>query len=152
MFGFGKKKSTEVIAAVQEPEEMLGLREYVSIDSIKAHLVDLLEENRQLKQREEQNRSWQQDKEKEMRKKAELAQIEADEYKKRWREEQQKANEEKRRAERLEVKLEEMTAKYNDLVVKEEMQRKAAEEAEKAQKKPTNRGKKQVAEVEQCEE
>lgn len=149
MFGFGKKKSTEVIAAVQEPEEMLGLREYVSIDSIKAHLVDLLEENRQLKQREEQNRSWQQDKEKEMRKKAELAQIEADEYKKRWREEQQKANEEKRRAERLEAKLEEMTAKYNDLVVKEEMQRKAAEEA---QKKPTSRGKKQVAEVEQCEE
>lgn len=149
MFGFGKKKSTEVIAAVQEPEEMLGLREYVSIDSIKAHLVDLLEENRQLKQREEQNRSWQQDKEKEMRKKAELAQIEADEYKKRWREEQQKANEEKRRAERLEAKLEEMTAKYNDLVVKEEMQRKAAEEA---RKKPTSRGKKQVAEVEQCEE
>lgn len=149
MFGFGKKKSTEVIAAVQEPEEMLGLREYVSIDSIKAHLVDLLEENRQLKQREEQNRSWQQDKEKEMRKKAELAQIEADEYKKRWREEQQKANEEKCRAERLEAKLEEMTAKYNDLVVKEEMQRKAAEEA---QKKPTSRGKKQVAEVEQCEE
>lgn len=149
MFGFGKKKSTEVIAAVQEPEEMLGLREYVSIDSIKAHLVDLLEENRQLKQQEEQNRSWQQDKEKEMRKKAELAQIEADEYKKRWREEQQKANEEKRRAERLEAKLEEMTAKYNDLVVKEEMQRKAAEEA---QKKPTSRGKKQVAEVEQCEE
>lgn len=149
MFGFGKKKSTEVIAAVQEPEEMLGLREYVSIDSIKAHLVDLLEENRQLKQREEQNRSWQQDKEKEMRKKAELAQIEADEYKKRWREEQQKANEEKRRAERLEEKLEEMTAKYNDLVVKEEMQRKAAEEV---QKKPTSRGKKQVAEVEQCEE
>lgn len=149
MFGFGKKKSTEVIAAVQEPEEMLGLREYVSIDSIKAHLVDLLEENRQLKQREEQNCSWQQDKEKEMRKKAELAQIEADEYKKRWREEQQKANEEKRRAERLEAKLEEMTAKYNDLVVKEEMQRKAAEEA---QKKPTSRGKKQVAEVEQCEE
>lgn len=149
MFGFGKKKSTEVIAAVQEPEEMLGLREYVSIDNIKAHLVDLLEENRQLKQREEQNSSWQQDKEKEMRKKAELAQIEADEYKKRWREEQQKANEEKRRAERLEAKLEEMTAKYNDLVVKEEMQRKAAEEA---QKKPTSRGKKQVAEVEQCEE
>ena len=118
MFGFGKKKSTEVIAAVQEPEEMLGLREYVSIDSIKAHLVDLLEENRQLKQREEQNRSWQQDKEKEMRKKAELAQIEADEYKKRWREEQQKANEEKRRAERLEAKLEEKTERWfylNDL-------------------------------------
>lgn len=55
MFRFWKKKkeAAEVISAASTStsiEEEMGLKEYVSFDSVKAHLVDILEENRKLKQ------------------------------------------------------------------------------------------------------
>lgn len=46
MFDFLKRKE-ECTEMVQQPEENL-LREYISVDSVKAHLVDILEENRKL--------------------------------------------------------------------------------------------------------
>ena len=49
MFDFLKRKE-ECTEMVQQPEENL-LREYISVDSVKAHLVDILEENRKLKAR-----------------------------------------------------------------------------------------------------
>lgn len=47
MFGFGKKKEAGTAEVVpQTVAEEMGLREYVSVDSLKAHLVDMMEENR----------------------------------------------------------------------------------------------------------
>lgn len=58
MFGFFKKKETipENLPAVPvlDIEREMGLTEYVSVDSIKAHLVDMLEENRRLKKENEE--------------------------------------------------------------------------------------------------
>ena len=51
MFGFLKKKAAaEVIPAASgnSIEEEMGLKEYVSFDSVKAHLVEILEENRRV--------------------------------------------------------------------------------------------------------
>ena len=54
MFWFGKKKekAEEIVPTNTSIEEEMGLKEYVSFDSVKAHLVDILEENRRLKQEE----------------------------------------------------------------------------------------------------
>ena len=47
MFGFGKRKEAGAAEVVpQTVAEEMGLREYVSVDSLKAHLVDMMEENR----------------------------------------------------------------------------------------------------------
>ena len=64
-------------------EEELGLREYVSVDSLKAHLVDLVEENRKLKQQAEENGQRQRRQQDEDRKQRELLTITPDEWKKR---------------------------------------------------------------------
>ena len=45
MFGFGKKKEAGTAEVVpQTVAEEMGLREYVSVDSLKAHLVGALYE------------------------------------------------------------------------------------------------------------
>lgn len=59
MFWFGKKKekAAEIVPTNTSIEEEMGLKEYVSFDSVKAHLVDVLEENRRLKQEEKDRRT-----------------------------------------------------------------------------------------------
>ena len=54
MFWFKKKKekAAEIVPTNTSIEEEMGLKDYVSFDSVKAHLVDILEENRRLKQEE----------------------------------------------------------------------------------------------------
>ena len=81
MFDFLKRKE-ECTEMVQQPEENL-LREYISVDSVKAHLVDILEENRKLKAQIKEITERERETETQNRKKREIAIIEADEYKKR---------------------------------------------------------------------
>lgn len=83
MFGFGKRKEAGADVVPATIEEELGLREYVSVDSLKAHLVDLVEENRKLKQQAEENGQRQRRQQDEDRKQRELLTITADEWKKR---------------------------------------------------------------------
>lgn len=80
MFDFLKRKE-ECTEIVQQPEENL-LREYISVDSVKAHLVDILEENRKLKAQIKDITERERETETQNRKKREIAIIEADEYKK----------------------------------------------------------------------
>ncbi len=83
MFGFGKRKEDRAEVAPTTIEEELGLREYISVDSLKAHLVDLVEENRRLKKQEEEARQQQYRQRQEDRKQLELLTVTADEWKKR---------------------------------------------------------------------
>lgn len=81
---FKKKSSTEIITETPTNiEEELGLREYVSVDSLKAHLVDILEENRRLKEDAERAREQRRREDAEERKRRELSLVAADEWKKR---------------------------------------------------------------------
>ena len=95
MFRFWKKKkeAAEVISAASTStsiEEEMGLKEYVSFDSVKAHLVDILEENRKLKQEAKEQKESIYKAQQEERKQKELALIEADEWKKRAKEKERR--------------------------------------------------------------
>ena len=88
MFRFWKKKkeAAEVISAASTStsiEEEMGLKEYVSFDSVKAHLVDILEENRKLKQEAKEQKESIYKAQQEERKQKELALIEAGERERR---------------------------------------------------------------------
>ena len=84
MFGFWKKKkeAAEIISAASTSTsiaEEMGLKEYVSFDSVKAHLVDILEENRRLKREAEDQKDRLYKAQQEERKQKEISLIEADE-------------------------------------------------------------------------
>lgn len=124
MFGFKKKSEVITVQTKQTPEEIMGLKEYISVDSIKAHLVDILEENKRLKAKTEENDSYQQRLTQDYRKKYELSQITADEYKKRLEEEQEKTRKQGRELETKQREYEDLKRKYNDLVCENEMKKK----------------------------
>ena len=88
MFGFMKRKEqrTEIVQQPEKPEVILGLREYISVDSMKAHLVDILEENRRLKEENEEIKKREGENRTQDRKRYELATVQADEYRKREKE------------------------------------------------------------------
>lgn len=108
MFEFVKKKiaGAEVVPATIEKE--LGLREYISVDSLKAHLVELVEENRRLKEREEEARRQVHEQRQEDRKKIELLTVTADEWKKR-------AEEKDREIKKLKAEIDEQDQKIENL-------------------------------------
>jgi predicted RNase H-like nuclease (RuvC/YqgF family) len=131
MFWF--KKSSEALGVVlplEKPEEIMGMKEYVSVDSIKAHLVDILEENKELKEKIEKGNRYERSLSEEYRKKYELSQITADEYKKRLTAEQERARNLEREMENQKRENEALQKKYNDLVCENEMR--VATVAEKA--------------------
>lgn len=127
MFGLGKKevKMTQVVLTKQ-PEETTDLKEYISVDSIKAHLVDTLEENRKLKEESERNREYDRTERSRYQKEKEVALIEADEWKKRAKEKDEEIKELKRTVDKQREKIEELTGQQNSLKVDAEMARKAA--------------------------
>ena len=112
---FWNKKSKEETTAVEEYTRD-ELKEYVSVDSLKAHLVDMLEENRQLKQSLESMEERSQKELKEVRGKKELSEVVADEYKKRETEAKQKIAELERRLDFTKRERDEFERKYNDSV------------------------------------
>lgn len=91
MFWFGKRKekTAEIVPTNTSIEEEMGLKEYVSFDSVKAHLVDILEENRRMKQEEKDQKERTYKERQEERKQKELALIEADEWKRRAKEKEE---------------------------------------------------------------
>ena len=119
---FGKKK-VEIVTKQIRPEvnELMGMKEFVSIDSIKAHLVDILEENKRLKAKTEEDDSYQKRKTQDYRNKYELSQITAEEYKKRFEEEQEKTRRQGRELETKQREYEDLKRRYNDLFCENEM-------------------------------
>ena len=127
MFNLFKKKDAEQITeteqtgAVEMLQQEAGLKEYVSIDSVKAHLVDILEENRRLKEESDFREKRENAESSRLRKEKELALIEADEYKKRAREAEAKIRTIEAEKERLQRKLDQITIERNDAITKLEM-------------------------------
>lgn len=119
MFDFLKRKE-ECTEIVQQPEENL-LREYISVDSVKAHLVDILEENRKLKAQIKDITERERETEKQNRKKREIAIIEADEYKKREAEAKKEVREKEREIDRLNDQIEKLRKERNTLITAADM-------------------------------
>lgn len=128
MFGFGKKKEDRAAEVVQQTvAEKMGLREYVSVDSLKAHLVDMLEENRRLKQEKENEREYQRKKMGESEKEKELALVTADEWKKRAGEKEKEIKELKRTIDQQDKKISELEKMQNHWKSEAELAKAAAD-------------------------
>ncbi len=133
MFWFGKKKekAEEIVPTNTSIEEEMGLKEYVSFDSVKAHLVDILEENRRLKQEEKDQKDRAYKERQEERKQKELALIEADEWKKRATEKDEEIRKLKKIIDKQDEKIEQLEGQQNELKTEAEMARVAAEKTRK---------------------
>lgn len=133
MFGFGKKKekATEIVPANVSIEEEMGLKEYVSFDSVKAHLVDILEENRRLKKEEKEQKDRAYKERQEERKQKELALIEADEWKKRAKEKDEEIRKLKKTVDEQDERIEQLERKQNGLKTEAEMARATVEKIRK---------------------
>lgn len=129
MFGlFKKKSSTEIITeAPANIEEELGLREYVSVDSLKAHLVDILEENRRLKEDTERVREQRRREDTEERKRRELSLVAADEWKKRAGEKDEEIKKLKRTIDQQDREIEKLQREQNHWKTEAELARAAAD-------------------------
>lgn len=128
MFGFGKKKEAGTAEVVpQTIAEEMGLREYVSVDSLKAHLVDMMEENRRLKQEKENEREYQRKKAGEYEREKELALVTADEWKKRAGEKEKEIKELKRTIDQQDKKISELEKMQNHWKSEAELARAAAD-------------------------
>lgn len=129
MFGlFKKKSSTEIITeAPANIEEELGLREYVSVDSLKAHLVDILEENRRLKEDAERAREQRRREDTEERKRRELSLVAADEWKKRAGEKDEEIKKLKRTIDQQDREIEKLQREQNHWKTEAELARAAAD-------------------------
>lgn len=133
MFWFGKKKekAAEIVPTNTSIEEEMGLKEYVSFDSVKAHLVDILEENRRLKQEEKDQKDRAYKERKEEREQKELALIEADEWKKRAKEKDEEIRKLKKTIDGQDEKIEKLERQQNTWKTEAEMARAAAEKTRK---------------------
>lgn len=139
MFGFRKKKETGTAEVVpQTIAEEMGLREYVSVDSLKAHLVDMMEENRRLKQEKENEREYQRKKLGECEKAKELALVTADEWKKRAREKETEIKELKKTINKQDEKISELEKKQNHWKSEAELARTAADRAHERAKEQSD--------------
>ena len=130
MFGFLKKKAAaEIIPAASSASiaEEMGLKEYVSFDSVKAHLVDILEENRRLKREAEEQKDRTYKVQREEQKQKELALIEADEWKKRAKEKDEEIRKLKTTINEQDSKIEQLERQQDRLKTEAEMARAAAE-------------------------
>lgn len=141
MFGFFKKKETipENLPAAPalDIEREMGLTEYVSVDSIKAHLVDMLEENRRLKKENEELKEDRYKRGTEERKRSELLSVTADEWKKRAGESERKIKELQKIIDEQDENIDEMQKEINNLITKaetaKEFAKKTQEEAKEQQ-------------------
>jgi predicted RNase H-like nuclease (RuvC/YqgF family) len=133
MFGFGKRKEESETAAVESTSiaEEMGLKEYVSFDSVKAHLVDILEENRKLKQEKEDQKERIYKLQQEDRKQKELALIEADEWKKRAKEKDEEIKKLKATINEQDKTVEKLEKQNNSLKTEAEMARTEEENTRK---------------------
>ena len=139
MFGFGKRKEAGAAEVVQQTvAEEMGLREHVSVDSLKAHLVDMMEENRRLKQEKESEREYQRKKLGESEKEKELALVTADEWKKRAGEKEKEIKELKRTINQQDEKISKLEKMQNHRHSEAELARAAADRAHEIMKEQSD--------------
>lgn len=131
MFCFKKKKAAAEINPAASTRtsiaEEMGLKEYVSFDSVKAHLVDVLEESRRLKREAEDQKDRTYKAQQEERKQKELALIEADEWKKRAKEKDEEITKLKKTINEQDSRIDQLERQQDRLKTEAEMAR-AAEE------------------------
>ena len=130
VFGLGKKKEEQVPIVYDVRQEEL--KEYVSIDNIKAHLVDTLEENRRLREEIEDYHNRYYKEQRAEQKKTEVALIEADEWKKRAKEKDETISKLKKDISERDSKIEELTREMNSMKVDVEMKKIMAAKEEAA--------------------
>lgn len=117
MFGIFKKNKSEKAKEFIENE----LREYMSVDNIKAHLVDMLEENKRLNEELERKRKeYREELTKEI-KKSEIATVTADEYKSRVKEKEKEIMNLKGEINRQDREIERLKRDQNHWKTKAEM-------------------------------
>lgn len=134
MFGFLKKKTAVKITTAARSasiEEEMGMKEYVSFDSVKAHLVDILEENRRMKKETEDQKERLYKAQQQERKQKEIALIEADEWKKRVKEKDEEIRKLKKTINEQDGKIEQLEQQQDSLKTEAEM---AKVEAEKTRR------------------
>lgn len=101
---FKRARKEESIEAVEEKEmykdlrERMEMKEYISFDDVRKHLVEMIEENKKLREEVDRLRRQSDERSERYRKTAALAQISADEYK-------SQMGEAKEKTERLEQEL-----------------------------------------------
>ena len=125
-----KKEAAVVISAASTNtsiEEEMGLKEYVSFDSVKAHPVDILEENRKLKKEAEDQKDRTYKEQQGERKQKELALIEADEWKKRAKEKDEEIRKLKKTINEQDSKIEQLERQQDRLKTEAEMARAEAD-------------------------
>lgn len=127
MFGLRKKEMQEVKmtpVVPDKPEEKdMELKEYISVDSIKAHLVEILENNRKLQEEFDRERTYNGSVLERYKKEKEVALIEADEWKKRARESDQKIKKLEKDLDKKDQEIEQLLRERNDLIVAAEMEK-----------------------------
>lgn len=128
MLGFGKKKAAQIIPAASIEEET-GMKEYVSVESVQAHLVDILEENRRLKKEAEEKRDHYYKRQQDERKEKEVALIEANEWKKRTEEKDAEIKKLRKTINEQDEQIEKLTREQNRLKTDAEMAREAERKA-----------------------
>lgn len=121
MFEFFKKEKKEEWHKLspeynggESAAEIMGLKEYISVDNVKSYLVDTLEENRRLKERIDSMETRNTKELKNEREKKEVALIEADEWKRRAKEKEQELNKREKTIEECEKTIEKLKKERND--------------------------------------
>lgn len=131
---FKKKQKEEIIqlnpnkGEIEIIQEKLEDENCVSFERVKEHLVDLIEENRKLKEQEKRDSEYQRNRVERLKKEKELAVISADEYRKRNGELEKEIEEKNVEIRKLNMVIEEQKQKLNDFIVKEEMMEKGGGE------------------------
>lgn len=121
----GLKRIIQPPDKIVKPEETSDLKEYISVDSIKAHLVDTLEENRELKKELERNREYDRTERSRYQKEKEVALIEADEWKKRAKEKDKEIDTLRMTVAKQDGKIEKLIREQDSLKTEAEMAKEA---------------------------
>lgn len=129
LFGRKRQEAVEVIEEYSKDD----LKEYIPVDNIKAHLVNMLEENRRLREEKERLEKRMGEEVKKAKEKEELSLVAADEYKKRQQEAERESAKLKKELSKVGAERDEYRQKYNDSRVAEELTKKKLEEERKRQ-------------------
>lgn len=122
-------KSTIVVEKVEEKEtykelrERMEMKEYISFDDVRKHLVEMIEENKKLREEVNNLRRASDERSDRYRKAAELAQISADEYKSQLKEAKQKVTKLERELQKSTAELDRMEREKNKAITELEMMR-----------------------------
>lgn len=124
-----RERNTEAVETVEEKEmykdlrERMEMKEYISFDDVRKHLVEMIEENKNLREEVDSLRTTRAKWSEQDRKRAELAQISADEYKSQLCEAKKKTAKLEEELQKSAAKLEQMERERNEAITELEMMR-----------------------------